>query len=320
MFAGVSHAVRVSGLTFATAVAVGSKHACALRSSGEVTCWGAGADGQLGNGTATPQQPTPVSVSNVSGFTAIVAGAAHTCALRADHTVWCWGSNQMGQLGIGSLAMSSSAVPLQVPGLNDAVAIGSGQFAVCAVRATGSVVCWGSAAGGVLGPMCGSCGSSPAPLAIGVSGAAAADVGYQYGCALLRDHSLVCWGDNSVDQLGSTLMTTQGPVAIPALSGVSAVATGDTQVCALLSSGAVDCWGESWGHGTSGNAANGAGQTSAVPTPTPNLGSAVEVAVGANSACAVLAGGSVKCWGDNVAAELGSGSTNNSTTPVDVTW
>jgi alpha-tubulin suppressor-like RCC1 family protein len=89
----------VSGPPAATAIAAGAAHTCALTGDGHVWCWGANDVGQLGNGQESTFTGAPAEIGGLSGVTAIAAGAAHSCALRGDGSVWCWGTNQNGQLG-----------------------------------------------------------------------------------------------------------------------------------------------------------------------------------------------------------------------------
>jgi alpha-tubulin suppressor-like RCC1 family protein len=92
----------------------GGSHSCAIRVDGSLWCWGDNRFGQLGTGDTNPR-PAPVQVAaDVLGnqVSAAYAGGAHTCAVKTDNSVWCWGNNQYGQLGasVGPLAKT----PIQV--------------------------------------------------------------------------------------------------------------------------------------------------------------------------------------------------------------
>lgn len=94
-----------TGLVVIVAIAAGLAHSCAVDVAGAVWCWGLGGDGQLGDG-GTVDQVVPAAVDVTTGFTAalgITAGEAHTCGLKTDHTIWCWGGNADGQLGDGTV-------------------------------------------------------------------------------------------------------------------------------------------------------------------------------------------------------------------------
>ena len=94
--------VLVSGLSNVTAIAAGVTHACALKSDGSVWCWGNNANGQIGDGTGT-NRSVPTAVHGLSsGVTSIATGSNHSCAVKTDGTVWCWGANGIGQAGDGT--------------------------------------------------------------------------------------------------------------------------------------------------------------------------------------------------------------------------
>ena len=93
------------GCALATSsMAAGGSHTCVAMKSGGVRCWGANGSGQLGDGATLDH----LFATDVTGLGAaaisVVAGATHTCALLADHTVKCWGSNLHGEIGNASVA------------------------------------------------------------------------------------------------------------------------------------------------------------------------------------------------------------------------
>ena len=91
-------------------------------------------------GPATADEPTIVQIAS---------GGSHNCARDDTGQVWCWGSNERGQLGDDTLTNRLTPVPVQ--GLNDAVDISVAQSHSCAVRADGHVLCWGENSRGQLG-------------------------------------------------------------------------------------------------------------------------------------------------------------------------
>jgi alpha-tubulin suppressor-like RCC1 family protein len=116
--------VPVQTLTGATAVAAGTEHSLALLGDGEVMAWGGNGDGQLGRGTQGGETSRPAAVSDLSGVSAIAAGAEHSLALLSGGTVVGWGYNPDGQLGDNSNLNSS--VPVAVAGLGGVVGVSGG--------------------------------------------------------------------------------------------------------------------------------------------------------------------------------------------------
>jgi len=191
--------VDVIGISGATALAAGENHACALLAGGAVKCWGSNNFGALGNGTTVGISTLPVTVSGLSGATAIATGYSLSCAVVSGGGVRCWGSNSRGQLGNGTTGGSSN-VPVAVTGLTGATGVAAGQLHVCALVA-GTVECWGDNATGELGN--GTYTSSPTPVVVtGITTASVLASGYFHACAIVADRSTLCWGQNRSGQLG----------------------------------------------------------------------------------------------------------------------
>ena len=99
----------VTGISDAVSLSAGDGHTCAVLAGGTVACWGNGAHGQLGNGTAV-HSSMPASVWGLSGAVSVSAGARHTCAVMSGGAIACWGQGTGGQLGNGALEHSSLPV------------------------------------------------------------------------------------------------------------------------------------------------------------------------------------------------------------------
>lgn len=143
---------QIRSLDRVTAIAAGANHNMALREDGTVWSWGQGDLGQNGTGAAglSRHQLLPIQVPGLDGVIAIDTNATHAAfALKSDGTVWAWGNNGAGQLGMG--AITYSAVPIPVPGLSNIIAISAGYDHILAMRGDGTVLAWGSNGNGQLG-------------------------------------------------------------------------------------------------------------------------------------------------------------------------
>ena len=199
-----------------------------------------------------------------------------------------------------------------VSDLAGAVSIAAGADTTCAVLSTGAVYCWGSNPSGQLGNS--TTASSKTPVAVtNLTGAVAVTLGQVFACALLSSGAVWCWGGNSVGQLGNGNTTQYSvPVQVQGLSGATAIVAGNTHACALVAAGAVQCWGANES-GELGNRTVSA--YSSTPVPVWGLTGATAIAAGYQRTCALLADGTVKCWGNNPNGGNGTGTT----TPVLVT-
>ena len=135
----------MTGLTDAVGVAPGSGHTCAVRVNGLVTCWGSNFNGQLGNGfTDSGAHVFPAGVPDLDEVVAVASGGNHSCALRTNGTVRCWGANFSGQIGDGTISLfDSRPSPTAVNGLGAVVVLALGDEHSCARRTDGDVRCWG---------------------------------------------------------------------------------------------------------------------------------------------------------------------------------
>ena len=171
---GISnYAVQVQGLNNIVAISAGTdpgsgglgtrSFMCALSATGTVSCWGAGAGGQLGNGSINPTQSVAQAVFGITNAVAIAAGGSHACAVLADGSAKCWGSNSSLQLGArDTTPIQTTPVPVissiqVINGLTFAfslspiAAISAGTSHTCAIVATGQPLCWGDNAAGEIG-------------------------------------------------------------------------------------------------------------------------------------------------------------------------
>ena len=309
--------VDVSGLTNGVvAIAAGGQHTCALTVGGGVKCWGSNSYGQLGDGT-TSATLTPVGVTGLmSGVAALATGSYHTCAVTSGGGVKCWGNNGSGQLGAGT--SDWSATPIDVSGLaSGASAVTAGSYHTCALTIGGGVKCWGYNWYGELGDGTTNARTTPADVSGLTSGVAAVSAGSHHTCAVTSSGGVKCWGNGSSGQLGDGTTTQRtAPVDVGGLAQPRPRCRPGTTTRA--------CW-----QPTGGCSAGG-------PTGTDNWGSVATpccscrqtfrgspsgvsaLAMGYSHACAVTAGGGVKCWGENGDGQLGDGTYNDRGTPAGV--
>jgi alpha-tubulin suppressor-like RCC1 family protein len=301
----ISRAIAVSvGSEGGSSGLVASAHVCALIADGSVQCWGNNADGQA-TGTQSGGDTSPAAVAGITSAIAVSAGGQHTCALLKDGTVQCWGANSNGQLGNGTT--SAPGPPTAVVGLGGAVQVSAGASHTCARLEDGTVRCWGLAPG-----------LNSTPGDIGVSDVVDVSAGYQHSCVVFQDGSVACWGciyDNCCGP-GFNCGERPGTAKDPSVSQAVAISTGYEHRCALLVDHSIKCWGND------GNGKLGIGPSDwYAEAGSINSGrvvgvtQGVKVVVGYDRSCAIIADGSLQCWGAGAA----NGGTTSSGVPVPVT-
>ena len=243
----------------------------------------------------------------------LALGGLHSCVVRTTGELRCWGHNQDGELGDGTLI--NRPTPTTVLGGSYVQASG-GNYFTCGLTAAGAVTCWGRNADGQLGDGTNLSRGTPAPVQGLQSGVLQIVAGPASACALMADHTVRCWGNNVYGQLGdNTQLPRLAPVTVAGLRNVASIAVGATHTCARLTDGALKCWGWAY-HGLLGNGEGAIGTIRLAPVDVVSLGTPTAAVAGANSTCTPLATGRLQCWGRNQYSQLGDGSTVENSLPV----
>ncbi|TVP72700.1 MAG: hypothetical protein EA352_12435 [Gemmatimonadales bacterium] len=299
-----------------THLASGGGGGCTIREEGGVVCWGRAVPG------AGPGGSGPTDVGDVPGARSLSVGQDHACAVGDGGSVWCWGSNDRGQLGSpGDAPDGPVEVELEAASIVE-VAAGSGT--TLAVTDDGRLLAWGQAVGAdsSTGPATVTIRNEP-PVAKSATGGGSA-------CALDDEGSLWCWGRAEAGQLGASPDAgADGPVrpeeavqvAFPDGTGPMtdvAMAPGGQTTCAVEDSGTLWCWGRNdtgqVGVTTDGRCRERGDEIHCQVTPVSLAGlpPVTSVALGNGHACAVSADNELWCWGSNTRGQMGTGEADDS--------
>ncbi|CAN5746099.1 hypothetical protein BH11MYX3_BH11MYX3_25460 [soil metagenome] len=316
-------------MTDVTHLRGGYEFTCAVRTNGNVWCWGRGNQGQLGNGAAMPiDSITPVRVVKQNGeplsnIVQIDSGYSHTCARDTNGDVWCWGRNSSAELGDGTVlpqARNFASRVLQTAGgtpFTGATELISGGDHNCVIKAGDQVWCWGADYNGQLGDN--QTMLHMVPFMAGRSTSIA--TGIYHLCMLNADSSMSCSGANYHGSIGNGLggsfngADEKVPVKVlssiggPPLMGVAKVVLGGPMSCALMQDKTVQCWGDS------NNGQTGAGTGAAIPSPVlrktddgaRKLADVDRLLARFPRACAHTTEGTWLCWGRGRDGEFGDG-------------
>jgi alpha-tubulin suppressor-like RCC1 family protein len=314
---GLSASASVTVVTVSFAeVSPGFLHTCARTGAGAAFCWGYNVAGYLGVGAEALRHTSPTPVLGGLTFTAVRAGEAHSCGLVGGGAGYCWGFNDQGRLGDGTLA-PVRATPTAVSGVLAFDDILPGVH-TCALTSTGAAHCWGWNVVGQLGD--GTRTDRAAPVAV-TGGLNFSQVSVSTSglstCALTGSGAAYCWGYNSDGQVGTGTIDSSGLTSPTAVLGgltFGAIAAGGLHTCGLTTGNAAYCWGDN----VVGQVGDGTTTDRTTPVAVSGGLSFVSMSAGFGHTCALTAGGVAYCWGYNFYGQLGDGSTTSITAPVPV--
>lgn len=264
-----------------TAISAGVDFICALTSTGDVYCWGNDGYGQLGDGgNAGSYSATAIKVTALTSVKSLSAGWDHACALTGAAVLYCWGYNNLGQLGNNTTNGTGATAPAAVYTDGNLAgetltSVSAGFEHTCAVASDGKAFCWGNNGNGQLGS--GTSGTSvSAAVQVSLPGKSftAIAAGDIFTCGIASG-AAYCWGYNAYGELGNnSTSNSSSPVAVSITSGTSSLAgktpvsistsdgTSFASACATDGSG-VYCWGYN-SNGQAGNGTTTSPQTSPV--------------------------------------------------------
>ena len=225
-------------------VSGGSYHTTAIKTDGTLWSWGRNNYGQLGLNFIGVGNSSPIQVSGGGNTWYQVVGSNHTTAIKTDGTLWSWGLNSFGQLGINSTANTSTPVQVIGGGTNWKQVTG-GQFHTAAIKTDGTLWTWGRNTEGELGDNTIVHKSTPVQVSGGGTNWKQVTGGQFHTAAIKTDGTLWTWGFNGQGQLGLNDMTnTSSPVQISG-GGTNwkQVSGGSNHTAAIKTDGTLWTWG-----------------------------------------------------------------------------
>ncbi|MYM80712.1 hypothetical protein GTP44_01885 [Duganella sp. FT50W] len=299
-------------------VAVGDRFAVAIRTDGTLWAWGYNLFGQLGDGTQIDRL-VPVQVGTAKNWSYVAAGKAHVVALQSTTTgttsvnsLWVWGSNANGQLGITGSATDGFKPRMVGLATDNWLTVAAGDAHTLAIKSDQTLWAWGDNSNGQLGIS----GTGTTPAQVGTALWSYVAAGSGHSLAIRNDGTLWGWGKNDAGQVGNATNITQtAPVQIGTAADWARVAGGVSHSIGVRNNGTLWVWGAN----TEGQLGNGTNDTN-LPVQVGNLTVWKSVAAGAYHSAAQRADSSLWTWGRNTEGQLGNGGNTTSSVPQNIPY
>jgi alpha-tubulin suppressor-like RCC1 family protein len=314
--------VRVGADADWESVSAGGLHTCGLRTDGSLWCWGSNLFGQAGDGSSVEEHLTPVRVGTATDWVSIDTGALHSCGIRGDGSLWCWGDNVYSRSGAPA-DVPEVPTPTQVGTDTNWESVTAGAIHTCATRTDGTLWCWGGDAYGAVGV-----GNEPPddpyetiavrqPTQVGTDTDWSVQMaGGYHSCGLRVSNALWCWGEGLAGQVGDDATQNRwSPVRVGTETTWRQVTPGYAHTCGIKADTTLWCWGDNLRGSLGLNDTTNRDQPTQVGAATDWESGWSDIAGGRGNTCGIR-DGPLWCWGYNSYGQLGNGTTTDQHLPV----
>ena len=295
-------------------LSLGSNHTCGIKEDSSLWCWGQSVFNQLGIGPTNANSDTTVPQQvGTESWLSVSASVQHTCAIRADHTLWCWGFNNYGQLG--QVAVGNIPAPSDIPVViktsqtalepdNDWQQVSAGGSHTCALKNSGALWCWGNNTYGQTGQA--EVGNQTVAAHIDSDTSfREISAGANHSCAISVEYQIHCWGLNVEGQLGiANIPPIKSPAPVNNDSWTQ-ISSGHDYTCGIQTDKSLWCGGtNAFGQLGDGTPLN---RPKPVEIKTDERQEWLQVKVGRDHTCAIRDNveRNLWCWGNNQHNKLG---------------
>ena len=297
-------------------IAAGSYHNCLLTDGDDIKCWGEGSWGQIGSADfKTSSSLVTVKMEPKQPVKALALGSNFSCALLKNGKVKCWGANDQGQLGDGSLKKKSTPVDVALAPKDQAISLRAGYHHACVLLADGKVKCWGANDRGQILGVKDKIQKTPVTIKLKDSSPVQALVlNTDVTCTLTGKGTANCWGQSSILFGDKTPVKTPQNVNPSSMPKVKTLAIGSSSMCFLSTTGVVQCKGlnDKGQLGNKSKVDNGS-LTKIAQTDRIKI-----LTVGDGFGCVLTKRGRVKCFGDGTNGKLGIPGETSVSVPTDL--